>query len=75
MQSWLETENPKRNFYHEFHVSSAGSLGAGSGDLLAEVGRRYDLLSERHAVVLEEDTAKSLSDDRIVIDAVSNVIK
>lgn len=58
--------------YHEFHVARARGLGTSGRDLLAEIGRRDDLLGQRHPVVLEENELELVADNRIVVDDIGD---
>ena len=50
----VERADGERAVQGELHVARARGLLAGRGDLLGNVGRRDDLLRERHAVIRQE---------------------
>lgn len=52
-----------------------GSLCAGGGNLLAEIGGRHDLLGQRDAIVLQEDETQLVAHVHVIVDATRQVVE
>ena len=59
---------------HKLHVASARSLGTSQGNLLAQIGSRYDLLGERDTIVVQEEELKSVAHNRVIVDDAGDVV-
>ena len=64
----------QRAVERQLHVAGAGSLHAGGGDLLGEIGGRNDHLGEADIVVGEEDDLQPSADIGIVVDDFGDIV-
>ena len=64
----------ERAVKRHLHVSGAGCLHAGSGNLLAEIGRRDDHLRQRHVVVRQKSNLEPIADVGVVVDDLGDVV-
>jgi len=58
----------------ELHVAGAAGLGAGGGDVLADVGGRGDDFGFADVVVLDEDDFEEVADVFVVVDDLADVV-
>mmetsp|Transcript_40127 Transcript_40127/g.103876 ORF Transcript_40127/g.103876 Transcript_40127/m.103876 type:complete len:708 (-) Transcript_40127:720-2843(-) len=68
----VQGANDEAAIHHKLHVGGARGLGAGRGDVLAQLRGRDDDLRQRDVVVRDEDKLEQVADVGVVVDLVAD---
>ena len=64
----IQSPDGQCSIHHEFHISGAGGLLAGGGNLLRHLRCRHQLFRQRHAVILQKHHLQLAAAQRIAVD-------
>ena len=69
----ISCANGKSAIHHEFHVAGPARFESGNGNLLGDVSRRNELLSERNIIIWQEYDFNFVVDGFVVVYDLSNI--